>query len=76
LGLDRALVLERFEVPALLERALDQLGNRELLRLCLQRLHQRVERLHRFQRRRADTRLVRVAERLPQRDPLRVGERL
>ena len=46
--------------------ALDQLGDGELLRLRLQRLHQRVERPDRLERRGADAGLVRAAERFPQ----------
>ena len=43
---------------------------------AMQRLQQRAERLHRRERRRAEAGLLGAVERLPERDALRVGERL
>ena len=75
LGLDRALGLERVRVAGPLEHALDELGHGQLERAGHQRLDQRPERLHGFQRRRSHARLLGELGRLPQRDavPVRVG---
>ena len=58
LGLDRALRLERVEVAAPLEHALDELGHRQLERAGHQRLDQRAEGLDGLERRRPDARLL------------------
>ena len=74
LRFDRPLGLERLEVAAALQHALDQLWDRQLERSRHEGLEQATEALHGLQRRGADAGLVGTRERLPHGDPLRVGE--
>ena len=76
LRLDRSLRLERLDVAAALERALDELRDGELERARLQRLHHVAEARNRLLRRCADARLLGELRRLPERAALRVGPRL
>ena len=72
LRLDRALGLERVDVAASLEHALDELGHRQLERAGHQRLDQRAECLHGLQRRRPHAGFLGELGRLPERDAVRV----
>src|SRR5919106_1804307 len=72
LRLDGPLRLERLEVTAALEDALQELRDGQLERPRHERLHQRAQALDRLERRRAHARLLRLGERLPEGDPLRV----
>ncbi len=73
LGLDRALGLERVDVAASLEHALDELGHRQLEGARHQRLDQCAEALDSLERRRPHSGLLRELGCLPERDPVRVG---
>ncbi|TML07487.1 MAG: hypothetical protein E6G38_08830, partial [Actinobacteria bacterium] len=73
LRLDRAFGFEGRQVAAALEHALEQVGHVELERAGHQRLHQGSELAHSLQRGRPHSGLLAELERLPERDPVRVG---